>query len=62
MAGTDPRMLFSWYSADYCSDPSFANLPPDERANPSMASWPGVRRTSINNRAAFRPQNFVDCI
>ncbi|WP_375791096.1 hypothetical protein ACE102_03140 [Bradyrhizobium sp. vgs-9] len=40
MAGTDPRMLFSWYSADYCTDPNFAHLPPDERANPSMASWP----------------------
>ena len=40
VAGTDPRMLFSWYSADFCTDPAFANLPPDERANPSMASWP----------------------
>ena len=40
IAGTDPRMLFSWYSADFCTDPNFANLPPDERANPSMAAWP----------------------
>jgi hypothetical protein len=40
VAGSDPRMLFSWYSADFCTDPAFANLPPDERANPSMASWP----------------------
>ena len=24
----------------YCTDPAFAHLPPDERANPSMASWP----------------------
>ena len=38
--GDDPRMLFSWYSADFCTDPAFANLPADERANPSMASWP----------------------
>jgi hypothetical protein len=38
-AGTDPRMLFSWYSGDYCTDPAFAALPPEQRANPSMASW-----------------------
>ena len=38
-AGTDPRMLFSWYSGDYCTDPDFADLPPEQRANPSMASW-----------------------
>jgi hypothetical protein len=38
-AGTDPRMLFSWYSGDFCNDPDFANLPPERRANPSMASW-----------------------
>jgi phage terminase large subunit-like protein len=39
-AGKDPRMLFSWYSGDLCTDPDFAELPPLERANPSMASWP----------------------
>jgi hypothetical protein len=39
-AGTDKRMLFSWYSGDYCSDPAFSELPPEERANPSMSSWP----------------------
>ena len=43
MAGSDPRMLFSWYSADLCTDPAFADLPPEERANPSMASWPDGR-------------------
>ena len=40
-AGKDPRMLFSWYSGDYCSDAGFADLPPEQRANPSMTSWPG---------------------
>lgn len=40
IAGTDQRMLFSWYSAELCTDPNFASLPPEERANPSMASWP----------------------
>jgi hypothetical protein len=39
-AGTDKRMLFSWYSGDFCTDPAFAELPPERRANPSMASWP----------------------
>ena len=39
-AGTDPRMLFSWYSGDLCTDPDFAELPPERRANPSMSSWP----------------------
>jgi hypothetical protein len=38
-AGTDPRMLFSWYSGDCTTDPQFAELPPEQRANPSMASW-----------------------
>ncbi|HKW00737.1 MAG TPA: hypothetical protein VJN96_12990 [Vicinamibacterales bacterium] len=38
-AGTDPRMLFSWYAADFTTDPAFADLPPERRANPSMASW-----------------------
>jgi hypothetical protein len=37
--GSDPGMLFSWYSGDYCSDPDFASLPPEQRANPSMPSW-----------------------
>jgi hypothetical protein len=39
-AGTDKRMLFSWYSGDLCTDPNFAELPPEQRANPSMGSWP----------------------
>ena len=38
-AGTDPRMLFSWYSGDRCTDPAFADLQPEQRANPSMESW-----------------------
>ena len=38
-AGTDPRMLFSWYAANFTTDPAFADKPPEVRANPSMASW-----------------------
>ncbi|MGO9328288.1 MAG: hypothetical protein ACLQJ0_09230 [Steroidobacteraceae bacterium] len=38
-AAKDKRLLFSWYSGDYCTDPAFADLPPEQRANPSMTSW-----------------------
>ena len=39
-AGADPRMLFSWYAGDYCTDSTFADLPTSElRANPSIGSW-----------------------
>jgi hypothetical protein len=38
-AGSDPRMLFSWYAADFTTDPDFADQPPEVRANPSMQSW-----------------------
>jgi hypothetical protein len=38
-AGTDPRMLFSWYSADYTTDTDFADADPETRANPSRSSW-----------------------
>ena len=40
-AGSDPRLLFSWYSGgELNTDPAFAELPPERRANPSMGSWP----------------------
>ena len=38
-AGTDPRFLFQWYSADLCTDTALADAEPEARANPSMASW-----------------------
>lgn len=38
-AGQDPRMLFSWYAADFTSDSAFANADPETRANPSRGSW-----------------------
>ena len=38
-ADTDDRMLTSWYSADWCIDPDFADMPPELRANPSIGSW-----------------------
>ena len=42
-ANSDPRMLFSWYSADRCTDRNFAELEPEHRANPSLNSWPEGR-------------------
>jgi phage terminase large subunit-like protein len=41
--GLDPRMLFVWYSGDFCTEPAFADLEPELRANPSMGSWPEGR-------------------
>jgi hypothetical protein len=38
-AGRDPRMLFSWYGADFTTDPDFAPLDPETRANPSRGTW-----------------------
>lgn len=39
--GDDPRMLFSWYSGTYTTDPDLAreDVAPERRANPSMESW-----------------------
>ncbi|HUF34783.1 MAG TPA: hypothetical protein VMN37_02480, partial [Gemmatimonadales bacterium] len=38
-AGADPWMCFSWYAADYTTDPDFAEADPETRANPSRDSW-----------------------
>jgi hypothetical protein len=37
--GQDPRMFFSWYAADYSTDPELHDADPETRANPSQASW-----------------------
>jgi hypothetical protein len=37
--GNDPRMFFSWYGGDYSTDPAAAELPAEQRANPSASSW-----------------------
>lgn len=37
--GNDPRFLFSWYAADFSTDPSCSEMAPELRANPSMRSW-----------------------
>jgi hypothetical protein len=39
-AGSDPRFHFSWYGADFTTDPDFTDATPEQRANPSMAGWP----------------------
>jgi len=38
-SGADPRMFFSWYGGDFTTDAAFADKTPEERANPSAASW-----------------------
>jgi phage terminase large subunit-like protein len=55
MAGSDPRLLFSWYSGGYCTDPAFADLDPEQRANPSMASWED--RDYLTQQKARLPAN-----
>jgi hypothetical protein len=35
----DPKMFFSWYAADYCTDSALENASPEEKANPSRVSW-----------------------
>ena len=58
-AGTDPRMLFSWYSGDLCTDPAFAELPPEQRANPSMQSWPeGAKYLAQQKRRLPAPDKY----
>ena len=37
--GDDRRMYFSWYGGDFTTDAEAAELPPEQRANPSMAAW-----------------------
>ena len=37
--GDDPRLYFSWYAADYTTDPDFERADAEARANPSMESW-----------------------
>jgi hypothetical protein len=32
-------MYFSWYAADYTTDPALADADPETRANPSRGSW-----------------------
>ena len=40
-AGSDPKMLFSWYSGSYTTDPDLDLLAAtaEEKANPSRGSW-----------------------
>jgi hypothetical protein len=56
--GTDPSMLYSWYSGDYCTDPAFADLEPELRANPSMSSWPDGRDYLTRQRRRLPSSKF----
>ena len=63
MAGTDPRMLFSWYSGEYCTDPAFAELEP-ELSGQSVDRAPGRkgRPISSSSGAGCRPSSSAGCI
>ena len=37
--GDDPRMYFRGIGGDFTTDPTLADATPEQRANPSMASW-----------------------
>jgi hypothetical protein len=37
--GLDARMYFSWFAADYCTDRAALEGTPEQRANPSLASF-----------------------
>jgi phage terminase large subunit-like protein len=37
--GDDPRTLFTWFAADYCTDPAMENRTSEDRANPSRGLW-----------------------
>ena len=39
----DPRVYFSWYAADFTTDRDFEGCDQEQRANPSMESWPEGR-------------------
>ncbi len=38
-AGSDPKMLFSWYGGDYTTDPAYQDAGAEDKANPSRGSW-----------------------
>ena len=56
--GSDDRMLFSWYSGDFCTDPEFAELEPEARANPSMGSWPEGPKYLVQQRRRLPTHKF----
>lgn len=60
-AGSDPRMVFSWYSGDYCSDPAFIS---SRSFAPIRRSHRGRRagRTSTSSGADFRHTSSAGCI
>lgn len=48
--GDDARMYFSWYGGDFSTDPALADATPEQRANPSMASWGNERYLETQKR------------
>ena len=61
MSAEDPRFYLSWYSGSYTTDPAFADLDPEDRANPSMASWRKAAIIWCNKSGACRRTFIEDC-
>ena len=55
-------MLFTWYSGELCTDPAFAELEPEFRANPSITRGRKGRPISSNNGAGCRHSSSAGCI
>ena len=62
IAGSDPRMLFSWYSADLCTDPAFETFRLTNALTPRWHHGQRVRPISTSSAAGCRPPNFAACI
>jgi hypothetical protein len=60
-AGADSRMFFSWYAADYTTDPDYVEADPETRANPSRGSW-AIRAISTSNGGGCRRTSSGGCI
>ncbi len=59
-AGRDPRLVFSWYAADYTTDPDFAGADPETRANPPRGTGP-ILTISFSSSAACPPTSIAGC-
>lgn len=60
-SGRDPRMLFSWYSADLCTDLAFTGLAPEQRGTRAWARGP-MRDILSSRSCGFRPASIAGCI
>jgi len=59
--GADPRMFFSWYAADYVTDPAFESLSPEGKR--TRARRVGrMRVISSSSKRVYPPTSIAVCI